>query len=220
MEYKDRIKRARKYAGLVQQQLASLTGITQASISELETGKSQASSYSASIAKACGVDPLWLETGRGEMIATQGDLISPPSESDYAMIPIYSAAGGCGNGYMNDHVELKGSQAFSLDWLSKQGVRPENAAVMTATGSSMEPFIFDGDVVLFDKTDMEPRHRQVYVIRRPDCSLSIKRLVLQLNGDWIVKSDNPNYEDERVSAESIHELPFLGRVRWRGGNMN
>lgn len=220
MDYRNRIKRARKHAGLKQQQLAKLTGITQASISELETGKSQASSFSASIAKACGVDPLWLETGRGEMIVTQGDLLSPPSESDYAMIPMYSASGECGNGYMNDHVELKGSQAFSLDWLSKQGVRPENAAVMTAVGGSMEPFIFDGDSVLFDKTDIEPRHRQVYVIRRPDCSLSIKRLIQQLNGDWIVKSDNPSFEDELVSAATIHELPFLGRVRWRGGSMN
>lgn len=220
MEYRDRLKRARKHAGLMQQQLAKLTGITQTSISELETGRSSASSFSASIAKACGVDPVWLETGYGEMIATKSNQPTPPAESDYAMIPMYSANGGCGNGYLNDHVELKGSQAFKLDWLTKQGIRPDRAAVMFATGDSMEPYIFDGDSVLFDMADVEPRHRQVYVVRRPDCSLSIKRLVQQLNGDWIVKSDNPAYDDERVSAESIHELPFLGRVRWRGGNMD
>lgn len=220
MEYKDRIKRARKHAGLVQQQLASLTGITQASISELETGKSQASSYSASIAKACGVDPLWLETGRGEMIAENDGSLITPSESDYAMIPMYSANGECGNGYMNDHVELRGSQAFNLKWLAKQGIRADSAAVMFAAGDSMEPYIFDGDAVLFDTSDIEPKHRNVYVIRRPDHSLSIKRLVQQLSGDWIVKSDNPDYEDEIVSAATVYELPFVGRIRWRGGNMS
>lgn len=68
MEYKDRIKIARAHAGLTQGQLADAVGVKQASISDLETGKSQSSSYSASIAKACGVDALWLEKGQGEMV--------------------------------------------------------------------------------------------------------------------------------------------------------
>ncbi|MCK9466198.1 MAG: helix-turn-helix domain-containing protein [Thiopseudomonas sp.] len=220
MDYKDRIKRARKHAKLTQGQLAKFVGVKQASISDLETGKSQSSSFSASIAEACGIEPVWLETGSGEMIKPKYAAISAPAESDYAMIPIYSAIGGCGNGYINDHVEINGSQAFNLAGLAKRGIKPENAAILLAVGDSMEPYIFDGDSVLFDMSDIDPKHRQVYVIRRPDCSLSIKRLVQQLNGDWIVKSDNPDYEDERISAESIHELPFLGRVRWRGGNMD
>lgn len=219
MDYKTRIKRARKHANLTQGQLAEAVGVKQASISDLETGKSQASSFSASIAKACGVDPLWLEVGTGEMTSSESGALSPPLKTDYEMIPMYSASGSCGNGYFNDHIEINGSQAFNLDWLNKLGIKPRSAAVMLAVGDSMEPYIFDGDSVLFDMTDLEPRHRQVYVIRRPDCSLSIKRLIQQLNGHWIVKSDNPDYEDERVSASTIHELPFVGRIRWRGGNM-
>ena len=168
------------------------------------------------IAKALSIKPEQLLLS----ISITKDEAQAPSAADYAMIPIYSAIGGCGNGYINDHVEINGSQAFNLAGLAKRGIKPENAAILLAVGDSMEPYIFDGDSVLFDMFDTEPKHRQVYVIRRPDCSLSIKRLVQQLNGDWIVKSDNPNYEDERVSAESIHELPFLGRVRWRGGNMD
>lgn len=68
MEYKDRIKAARKHAKLTQDTLAEAVGIKQASISELETGKSLSSSFNASIAKACGVDAVWLETGRGRML--------------------------------------------------------------------------------------------------------------------------------------------------------
>lgn len=224
MEYKDRIKRARKHAGLTQGQLADAVGVRQASISDLETGKSQSSSYSASIAKACGVDALWLENGIGEMIASDsvgyGGSGNPPSKSDYALVPLYSAIGECGDGYHNDHVEVNGGLAFKLNWLTKMGIKVDSAAVMYASGSSMEPYIFDGDAVLFDTSDTEPRHHQVYVIRRPDFSLSIKRLVQQLSGDWVVKSDNPDYEDERVTAETIHQLPFVGRVRWRGGSMD
>lgn len=224
MEYKDRIKRARKHAGLTQGQLADAVGVRQASISDLETGKSQSSSYSASIAKACGVDALWLENGIGEMITSDpagyGDSGNPPPKNDYALIPLYSAIGECGDGFHNDHVEVNGGLAFKRNWLAKMGVKPEKAAVMHASGDSMEPFIFDGDAVLFDTSDIEPKHHQVYVIRRPDFSLSIKRLVQQLSGDWIVKSDNPDFEDERVSAETVHQLPFVGRVIWRGGNIS
>lgn len=68
MEYKDRIKTARKHAKLTQVELAKLVGIDQTSISDLERGKSQSSSYNARIATACGVSSLWLEHGVGEMV--------------------------------------------------------------------------------------------------------------------------------------------------------
>lgn len=67
MDFKHRIKAARKFAGLKQGELADRVGIKQASISDMETGKTSSSSYTASIAAACGVDPLWLETGQGDM---------------------------------------------------------------------------------------------------------------------------------------------------------
>lgn len=201
-----------------QGQLASACGwASQSRIGNYEAGTREPKIDDVNkIAKALSIKP--------EQLLLSGSLdkeeLKVPSAADYAMIPTYSANGGCGNGYINDHVELNGSQAFSLSELTRRGIKPENAAIMFAVGDSMEPYIFDGDSVLFDMADVEPKHRQVYVIRRPDCSLSIKRLVQQLNGDWIVKSDNPDYDDERVSADSIHELPFIGRVRWRGGNMD
>lgn len=67
MELKDRIKQARKLAKLTQKELADKIGITQPSLSELETGKSLSTSYIASIARACGVDSFWLETGQNRM---------------------------------------------------------------------------------------------------------------------------------------------------------
>ncbi|WP_370599576.1 XRE family transcriptional regulator [Pseudomonas nitroreducens] len=70
MEYKDRIKAARKHAKLTQVELAKRVGIDQTSVSDLERGKSQSSSYNARIAVACGVNPLWLEDGIGEMVAS------------------------------------------------------------------------------------------------------------------------------------------------------
>ena len=67
MELKDRIKQARKHARLTQKELSKKIGITQPSLSELETGKSLSTSYIASIARACGVDPFWLESGQSKI---------------------------------------------------------------------------------------------------------------------------------------------------------
>lgn len=69
-QLKDRIKQARKFAKLSQKELANKVGITQPSLSELETGRSQSTSFIGSIARICGVDAFWLETGQGSMTNT------------------------------------------------------------------------------------------------------------------------------------------------------
>jgi transcriptional regulator with XRE-family HTH domain len=65
-----RIREARKAAKLTQKQLAKRVGMAQGSLSELETGVSHATTLIASIAAACGVNALWLETGKGLPRAT------------------------------------------------------------------------------------------------------------------------------------------------------
>lgn len=143
-----------------------------------------------------------------------------PSSDDYALIPQYSAQGHCGEGLLNDHVEVNGGLAFKRDWLRRMGAKPQHLFVIYASGSSMEPYIFEGDVVLFDSADTTPRDRQVYAIRRPDGSLSIKRLSQQISGNWLIRSDNQDktrYPDEEVSPTSMHDIPIVGRVIWRGG---
>jgi len=59
----DRVKIARRHAGLKQHELADRVGVSQAAISELESGKSQRSAYLPEIAVECGVDIHWLAFG-------------------------------------------------------------------------------------------------------------------------------------------------------------
>lgn len=150
------------------------------------------------------------------------DIDHAPSDKDYALIPQYSAHGDCGDGMLNDHVEINGGLAFKRDWLRRMGAKPHNLCVIYAHGSSMEPYIFEGDVVLFDSSDTVPKDRQVYAIKRADGGLSIKRMVQQISGGWLIRSDNPDkarYPDEEVSDTSMCEIPIVGRVIWRGGSL-
>ena len=65
MELKDRLRQARKAAGLTQEQLAERAGIKQASVSEIERGLTRTSGYLIKFAQICGVDPVWLAEGVG-----------------------------------------------------------------------------------------------------------------------------------------------------------
>lgn len=67
MEFKDRLKQARKQAGLNQAELAKRIGVQQTSISDLERGKSKSTSFATQIAHELGVSPLWLAAGKGPM---------------------------------------------------------------------------------------------------------------------------------------------------------
>ena len=223
MELKDRLKLARKHAKLTQAQLADAVGISQPSITDLERGKSQKTGYIAQIAKACRVSALWLASGEGSMLPSQAAEPAPgaPSEKDYALIPQYTAKGSAGNGHLNEHVEVKGGLAFKRDWLARLGVKEHRCSVIYAQGTSMEPSIGDGEVVLLDHDDTEPRDGKVYVLQRPDGEIIIKRLIKQMAG-WVIRSDNEDkrrYPDEPISADSLQHIEVVGRVVWRGGGM-
>lgn len=151
---------------------------------------------------------------------TLGESAPSPYINDYEVIPQLTAVGSAGNGHMNDHVEVNGGLAFKRAWLQRQGLNPANLHVIYARGMSMEPTIVDGDVVLMDASQTEPHHGKIYVIRRPDGELLIKRLVHSITGRWIIRSDNDDkrqFPDEEIGAEDMAGVTILGRIIWHGG---
>lgn len=66
-QLKDRIKQARKHAGLTQAELAVAIRVSQPVISQLERGENLQSVHLLKIATECGVNPIWLAEGTGEM---------------------------------------------------------------------------------------------------------------------------------------------------------
>ena len=64
MELKDRLKQARKTAKN-HKKVAAAVGITQPTLSQLESGLVNSSTYLPSIAKYLNVDAYWLQTGLG-----------------------------------------------------------------------------------------------------------------------------------------------------------
>lgn len=222
MERHERIARAIAQSGKKKGQIAEECGVSPSSVTQWVSGESKGLKPENlfALANATGFNPQWLAVGDGPERA--GDAApGSPSEKDYALIPQYTAKGSAGNGHLNEHVEIKGGLAFKRDWLSRLGVKEHRCSVIYAHGSSMEPSIFDGEVVLIDHDDTEPRDAKVYVLQRPDGEIIIKRLIKQMAG-WVIRSDNEDkrrFPDEPISADSLQHIEVVGRVVWRGGGM-
>lgn len=103
----ERIAQFRKKKGLTQLQLAELCG--------WENGQARVGNYERSLREPSISD---LRTLAEALDTTLLALLEEtptstfPSPDDYALIPLYSAAGAAGRGHFNDHVEVKGGAGF------------------------------------------------------------------------------------------------------------
>jgi len=143
-------------------------------------------------------------------------------DEKYAHIPQLTAKAAAGIGSENPHVESNTTLAFKRDWLRAKGVKAENLLVIYAEGESMWPTINDHDVLLVDKSKIEPANGQVFVLSSTDKGAIVKRLVQSPLGGWIIRSDNENKTDHGdllLSRSDVNEHRIIGKVIWRGGDL-
>lgn len=222
----DRVRRARKHAGINQRELAKAIGITQPSLSELERGESRSSAYLIQIASVCRVDATWLATGNGEMLPSLVDsniemldteIIegNEPLRSDETWLPMLREVEfAAGNG-STQVIENHGAQErFSLPRLSRAGVQPQNAALAVARGDSMMPVIHDGATLGIDKGCKTVIDGKIFVLDHAGM-LRVKRLYrLPLNRVRVVSDNHIEYPEEVYSLADPDAPIILGKVFW------
>lgn len=168
------------------------------------------------IADACGVSLRWLATGEGPM--RLGDASICADVPKLTSVPRYDIAASAGGGAVVEAENIKETIAFRTDWLREEGLDPKWLNVISVMGDSMEPSLYNGDIILIDRRDGPPRSGCVYVINY-DGDLLVKRLQRLLNGGFKIISDNPRYEPETIPAEQMEQVRIIGRVVWKGGRM-
>ena len=100
--------------------------------------------------------------------------------------------------------------AFRADFLRTVGAGPENSVSVTVDGSSMEPTIPDGSTVLINMRAKSILPGRIYAFRL-DGQLLIKRLYHDSRGTVTARSDNPEFDDLRISDDCA-DFEILGRV--------
>ena len=77
---------------------------------------------------------------------------------------------------------------FRADWYQSRRLKPENLLALKVSGASMEPNLYDGDVVVMNKADAVLKDGEVFVFNL-DGEIVIKRAVRD-GGQWWLDSDN------------------------------
>lgn len=129
-------------------------------------------------------------------------------------IPQLDVHGSMGSGAIRPEiVDVIQRMTVSMDFL-RQSVtfsKPDNLALITGYGDSMEGTFNDGDLLLVDRGVNDVKIDAVYVLSLND-ELYIKRLQRRGDGTFTMISDNRKYEPIPVSEKDLARFQVLGRV--------
>ncbi|BAK75800.1 putative phage repressor [Pseudogulbenkiania sp. NH8B] len=218
-----RLAAARAERQLTQAQLARKSGVAQATIAHIESGRNKGSKHLLDLARALGVSAHWLDTGKGSMtevslrpIAVWEQEEELKQEGEYIFLPELTVRASAGPGTPIWHVDERGQkQAFTAKWARRMNIDPQCAATMVVDGGSMEPRLWSGDSIVVDYCQNETIiDGKVYVLLIDD-EVKVKRLYKAIGGGLRITSDNPDkisHPDIVAAPEQMPHVKIIGRV--------
>ncbi len=163
----DRIRIARKQAGLNQPSLASRIGVTKSAVSQWEGDQTKniEGKNLLALARELSVDPDWLLTGKGEMKGRGADNVSlSPAPPDTRRIPVINyIQAGEPKSVIDDHAPGNGIDDIWVDPELAESLGPY-AFALTVKGDSMTPKFQPGDRIIVDP-DIAPRPGEFVVAK-------------------------------------------------------
>lgn len=192
----EQLKIIRKRMGLTQAEVASSLGIDRSTYAKYETGQSEPNFEMLNkISTLFGTTLDLLITGSSAPSSTGGKWI--PVLGDVAAgIPIEAVED------IVDYEEIDAALAATGDFF---GLRIK--------GSSMEPRIREGDVVIVRKQDDADTGDTAVVMVNGD-SATVKRIKKEPDGSLVLIPNNPAYDAQHFSPAEIEDKPvhIIGKV--------
>ena len=203
-----------KKPGAKKTALAKACGVSSGAVTQWFTGQVQTLKAFTAISAASylGVEPLWLTEGRGPMRRDNAQQPQPSEPGlEFVQVDCVSLKVSAGiTGFQVEHHERNGPPIFfRADWMSLKGYRADKLFALRVSGDSMEPNLWDGDLVVFNSVDATPRDGDVFVVNY-EGEVVIKRLSRDA-GEWWLTSDNPRHKPKRCDEYA----EIIGRVIYK-----
>lgn len=214
--------------------LAKFLKIGKSSISNWKSNNKVPANHILHIAVICGVNPVWLKTGKGNKYAESSirnpkdleqydepeniDLASKlvssePDDEHQLRINLYDYELAAGNGIINlEYPDVISSIWFTQDGLQKVVGRrsTEGIRMFTVPTDSMEPTISAKDIVFIDIRVTSYIGEGIYAFRLNGEDY-IKRLQRLPTGIIRALSDNPMYPPFDITEDLFYEAEIIGK---------
>lgn len=209
----ERLRDRRQELGLSQADIMRAVGVSNATASDWESGKT--SPRGENLIKLCKhlrISTEWLVYGKGSLEDGQGPHPQPiaPGPEFVAIERINLKVSAGVTGFAIEHLNGNGPPIFfRADWLKAEGLRADRLLALRVSGDSMEPSLWDGDLVVINTAATEPKDGVAFVLNY-EGEVLIKRLERDA-GDWWLTSDNQRYKRKRCDEHAI----LLGQVIYK-----
>lgn len=205
---------------------ARKAGLSASSVHRILHGGEPSLSTVFQLADAANVSANWLMTGRGAQRAELEDM-EPPTVPGFANeaapgglhvnlseVVIRSlSAHGTPSVSSRDQVGRVDEVRFPKAILTTIGISPDRACLAQVVGTSMEPLIRDGSVVLIDTADQHLAEGRIYAFKL-NGALMVKRLRPSRAGLVIIPENRHVFSEELITE--LDDFELTGRVRWAG----
>lgn len=206
--------------------LAAKLGISNQAVSNQLKKDIIPNSWIITLSLKYGISSDWLLYGVGDMqlnntnkenslCFNSSDKIISTLNDDYVIIPLVEARLSAGGGSFLTSSEVEQDFYFAKFFIDRMG-NSENMVAMRVSGDSMEPEVYDNDIVLIDQSKKEIYPSKIYAVAFDDC-IYLKRID-KLPNQIILKSSNPNYAPIVIDINDQTEDQFkiIGQALWHG----
>ena len=198
-EWKQRLRTARESNGLNKTQFAKLVGVSNPTVTDWEKSvldggiKEIAGVNLTKICAVLQIDPNWLLHGDSPATRLPGAVqvrVVDQDDPDFIQIPMVQLRLQAGvTGFQTEPDRRDGgTMGMRRGWVERNGYNPSRLIAIQVKGESMEPSLYDRDVVVINTADTKLVDGQVYAFNYEGEAV-VKRLARDA-GEWWLTSDN------------------------------
>jgi transcriptional regulator with XRE-family HTH domain len=220
MSIGERLREERERIGLSQTALAQIGGVGKTTQIKYEKGASSPDSSYLSAVSDEGVDVFYVLKGQRSGTATAqplGVALSEPS-AELSPIKMYDIEAAAGAGRSFEGEPIKTTLHFPSSELAEHGLDPAQVVGIKVRGDSMDGTLADGDWVLVDRSNRDPKQEGVFLLLVSG-ERRIKRVQRLAGGALFLISDNEHYQPEMIKPQDMHDVEILGRCEIRIGRV-
>ena len=149
---------------------------------------------------------IWPATG-----LTDDQFSDIVEDTSFVQIPRFDIQASAGLGSAIGVEDETGHYGFKREWLERRGLNQNSLSVISVAGNSMEPDLYDGDLVLLDHASTDLAESNIYAVRFSD-ALYVKRIQHQPGDKVLLISKNKDYPPIEIAHPVADGVEVIGRI--------